>query len=69
MLPAPFTAYRSFMSATPERHHYPHVHPLPTRWQDNDINGHIASATVYAFFDSAVQAYLIEHAGLDPQDG
>ncbi|WP_426428638.1 hypothetical protein [Pseudomonas palmensis] len=24
------------MSATPERHHYPHVHPLPTRWQDND---------------------------------
>ena len=57
------------MSATPERHHYPHVHPLPTRWQDNDVNGHIASATVYAFFDSAVQAYLIEHAGLDPQDG
>jgi len=57
------------MPTTPERHHYPRFQPLLTRWQDNDINGHIASATVYAFFDSAVQGYLIEHAGLDPQDG
>lgn len=57
------------MTHLPERHHYPHFHPLLTRWQDNDVNGHIASATVYAFFDSAVQGYLIEHAGLDPQDG
>lgn len=57
------------MTHLPERHHYPRFQPLLTRWQDNDINGHIASATVYAFFDSAVQGYLIEHAGLDPQDG
>ena len=57
------------MTQLPARHHYPHFQPLLTRSQDNDVNGHIASATVYAFFDSAVQAYLIEHAGLDPQEG
>lgn len=57
------------MSATALRAEFPHLHPLSSRWQDNDLNGHIGSATVYGFFDSAIQAYLIEQAGVDPQDG
>lgn len=57
------------MSETAQRDHYPHFHPVQTRWQDTDAQGHIAGAMVYAFFDSALQAYLIERAELDPQDG
>lgn len=57
------------MSETVQRDHYPHFHPVQTRWQDVDAQGHIAGAMVYAFFDSALQAYLIERAELDPQDG
>ncbi len=57
------------MSSIPLRPDYPHLHPLSSRWQDNDLNGHITSATMYGYFDSAIQAYLIEHAGLDPQEG
>ncbi|MDU9392530.1 thioesterase family protein [Pseudomonas sp. zfem002] len=57
------------MSPTALRPHYPYLHPLSSRWQDNDVNGQIVSATVYGFFDTALQACLIEHAGLDPQEG
>nr|WP_319527007.1 thioesterase family protein [Pseudomonas laurentiana] len=57
------------MSETIQRQHYHHFYPVQTRWQDADAQGHIAGAMVYAFFDSALQAYLIERAELDPQDG
>lgn len=57
------------MPATVLRSHFAYLHPLSSRWQDNDLNGQIVSATVYGFFDTALQACLIEHAGLDPQDG
>ena len=51
------------------RHHYRHFHALTTRWQDNDIYGHINSVAYYSFFDSAVNAWLIEQGGLDIHDG
>lgn len=57
------------MSSIPQREQYQHFQPILTRWQDNDLNGHIASATVYGFFDTAIQAHLIECAGIDPQEG
>lgn len=57
------------MSETPERHDYPHLQPILTRWQDSDPNGYIAGATVYAYFDSTIQAYLQQQAGLDLQEG
>lgn len=57
------------MTDIPQRDHYAHFQPILTRWQDNDVNGHIASATVYGFFDTALQALLVECAGIDPQDG
>ena len=42
---------------------------LPTRWADNDIYGHINNAAYYGFFDTAVNCFLIEEAGLDIHEG
>jgi acyl-CoA thioester hydrolase len=42
---------------------------LPTRWADNDIYGHVNNAAYYGFFDTAVNSFLIEEAGLDIHDG
>ncbi|MFK8332799.1 acyl-CoA thioesterase [Pseudomonas sp. BJa5] len=57
------------MSETPQRQDYPHRQPILTRWQDADANGHIAGATVYAYFDTTIQTFLQQQAGLDPQEG
>lgn len=47
------------------RRDYPHTLPLTTRWHDNDLYGHVNSATYYAYFESAVTAYLIKEGGLN----
>lgn len=57
------------MSEMPQRHDYPHLQPVLTRWQDSDPNGHIAGATVYSYFDTTIQAFLQQQANLDPQEG
>jgi acyl-CoA thioester hydrolase len=36
-----------------------------SRWNDNDVYGHINNVVYYAFFDTAVNRYLIEHYVLD----
>ncbi len=36
---------------------------------DNDIYGHVNNVTYYAFFDTAVNTYLIERGGLDIHGG
>jgi acyl-CoA thioester hydrolase len=48
---------------------YPRIRALPTRWADNDIYGHINNAAYYGFFDTAVNCFLIEEAGLDIHAG
>jgi acyl-CoA thioester hydrolase len=48
----------------PTRADYPYQTAITTRWNDNDIYGHINNVAYYAFFDSAANQYLIEH-GLD----
>jgi acyl-CoA thioester hydrolase len=40
--------------------------PVSTRWSDNDSYGHINNAAYYFFFDTAVNALLIEAGLLDP---
>ena len=59
------------MSEKPQivRAHYPHLQTLPTRWSDNDIYGHINNALYYAFFDTAINQYLIKEGGLDISQG
>ncbi|EIN13817.1 Thioesterase/thiol ester dehydrase-isomerase [Punctularia strigosozonata HHB-11173 SS5] len=37
-----------------------------TRWSDNDQYGHINNALYYHFFDSIINAYLVEHCGQNP---
>ncbi|MBA1273813.1 acyl-CoA thioesterase [Stutzerimonas azotifigens] len=48
---------------------YRHLQPITTRWHDNDIYGHVNNVVYYSYFDSAVNAYLIERGGLDIHDG
>ena len=33
---------------------YPHVRPIPTRWKDNDVYGHVNNVEYYAFFDPVI---------------
>jgi acyl-CoA thioester hydrolase len=42
---------------------------LTTRWGDNDAYGHVNNAIHYAWFDSAVNAWLIGAGLLDIQAG
>lgn len=51
------------------RAEYPHFLALPTRWMDNDIYGHVNNALYYAFFDTAINEYLIAEGGLDINAG
>ena len=51
----------------PLRHRvtYPHWLSIPTRWQDNDVYGHVNNVEYYAFFDTVINEYLISAGGLD----
>jgi acyl-CoA thioester hydrolase len=46
---AAFTAYRA----------------ITTRWMDNDVYGHVNNVVYYSYFDTAVNAFLIEASGTD----
>jgi acyl-CoA thioester hydrolase len=48
---------------------YRHFHPISTRWADNDIYGHVNNIVYYSWFDTAVNAYLIEAGALDIHAG
>ena len=56
-------------SQIPLRADYRVFYPLTTRWNDNDIYGHINNVVYYAYFDSVANRYLIEEGGLDIEDG
>lgn len=51
------------------RSSYPCFVPMPTRWADNDVYGHINNVAYYGFFDTAVNRVLIEDCGLDIHGG
>lgn len=38
---------------------------IPTRWHDNDAYGHVNNVVYYGWFDTAVNAWLIEGGFLD----
>ncbi|MGJ7490705.1 acyl-CoA thioesterase [Variovorax sp. ZT4R33] len=42
---------------------------IPTRWADNDLYGHVNNVVYYAWFDTAVNALLIERGALDLHQG
>src|ERR1700754_1210951 len=47
----------------------PHLIDVPTRWNDNDVYGHVNNTEYYAVFDTAINTYLIEAGGLDIHRG
>ncbi len=42
---------------------------ISTRWMDNDAYGHVNNVIYYSWFDTAVNAYLIEQGVLDVAQG
>jgi acyl-CoA thioester hydrolase len=48
---------------------FPYVHAISTRWDDNDVYGHVNNVRYFAFFDTAINAWLIAEGGLDPEHG
>ena len=43
--------------------------PITTRWMDNDVYGHVNNVVYYSWFDTAVNATLIEQGVLDIHGG
>jgi acyl-CoA thioester hydrolase len=54
--PEPRSAYRAF-------------HAITTRWEDNDVYGHVNNVVYYSWFDTAVNAHLIGRGALDIHRG
>ena len=42
---------------------------VTTRWADNDAYGHVNNTVYYEWFDSAVNAWMVEHGMLDIANG
>ena len=38
---------------------------ITTRWEDEDVYGHVNNVVYYSYFDTAVNGYLIEATGTD----
>jgi len=54
--PEPRDAYKAFRTIT-------------TRWMDNDAYGYVNNVVYYSWFDTAVNAHLIEQGVLDIHEG
>jgi len=52
-----------------DRHAFCVFRDIPTRWADNDVYGHVNNVVYYSWFDTAVNAYLIEQGALDIHHG
>jgi acyl-CoA thioester hydrolase len=44
---------------------FPHLSEIQTRWNDNDVYGHVNNVVYYAYFDTVINRYLIDHGGLE----
>jgi acyl-CoA thioester hydrolase len=54
--PEPRSAYKAFRT-------------ISTRWMENDAYGHVNNVVYYSWFDTVVNAHLIEQGALDVQHG
>nr|WP_246371175.1 thioesterase family protein [Lysobacter penaei] len=48
---------------------YRHFLPIPTRWKDNDVYGHVNNVEYYSYFDTVINTWLIREGGLDIHRG
>jgi acyl-CoA thioester hydrolase len=53
----------------PSAGNYVHLRTINTRWKDNDVYGHVNNVEYYSFFDTVINAWLIEEGGLDIHRG
>ena len=70
--PSPATAAAAAAAASPTpqpRSAYPVFRPITTRWADNDVYGHVNNVVYYSWFDTAVNAHLIDQGVLDIHAG
>ena len=51
------------------RQAFPYLERIPTRWDDNDVYGHVNNVRYFAFFDTAINEWLIKEGGLDIHAG
>ncbi len=51
------------------RSHYRAWRTIATRWMDNDVYGHAGVVVHYSWFDTAVNAWLVEQGLLDIEQG
>ena len=66
----PMTTKNSAARALPQaRETYKMFRTISTRWADNDVYGHVNNVVYYSWFDTAVNAYLIESGALDMHAG
>ena len=50
------------------RSDYLHFQDITTRWADNDAYGHVNNVVYYSWFDTVVNAFLINNGVLDIED-
>ena len=51
------------------RQSYAVFRDIGTRWSDNDVYGHVNNVVYYSWFDTAVNAHLVEQGALDIHGG
>lgn len=61
---APNAPHQARPPAQP-RSHYRVFRSIGTRWADNDVYGHVNNVVYTSWFDTAVNAHLIEQGALD----
>ena len=44
---------------------FPVLRTISTRWEDEDIYGHVNNVVYYSFFDTAVNGFLMAASGVD----
>jgi acyl-CoA thioester hydrolase len=54
---------------TNPRESYKHFQAIATRWNDNDVYGHVNNIEYYGYFDTAINTYLITEGVLNIHDG
>ena len=47
----------------------PYRRVVPTRWNDNDMYGHLNNTVYYAAMDTVINTWLVEEAGFDLMAG
>ena len=52
-----------------KREDYKHFTFIQTRWMDNDAYGHVNNVVYYQWFDTVVNAHLIDNGALDIHHG